>query len=262
MLGEVEQAEDPGLVGRRVAAEINLACGHCETCLRGLGRHCPNRNVMGILGKDGCFAEHVTLPVRNLHPVPDDVPDEAAVFTEPLAAAYEIPQLVHIDPDDRVLVVGDGKLGLLCALVLRESGCELTVVGHHERKLERMRRLGVRTATPETLSRSGFDYVVEATGSSTGLEYALDRVRPRGTLVLKSTVHGSAQVNTAKIVVDEVRVVGSRCGPFPPALRALGQTRIDPRGLVDATYALRDAVAAFEHAQQKGVLKVILRGDD
>lgn len=258
MVGVVEAAPDPAWVGKRVCAEINLACGDCEACLRGLGRHCPNRRVLGILGKDGCFAEHVTLPLANLHEVPEGPPDAVAVFTEPLAAAYEILQQVPVDPDARVLVLGDGKLGLLVTMVLVTAGAGVTLVGKHEDKLTIARRAGARTTTPDALHDRGFDVVVEATGSPSGLAMALDRIRPRGTLVLKSTFHGAPEVDTAKIVIDEIHLVGSRCGPFPPALRALETTRIDPTPLVTATRPLADAVNAFEEAQKPGVLKILL----
>ncbi|MFW6050084.1 MAG: MDR/zinc-dependent alcohol dehydrogenase-like family protein [Myxococcota bacterium] len=258
LVGVVQEAPDPVWVGRRVCAEINLACGRCDACLRGMGRHCPTRRVLGILGKDGCFAEWVTLPLANLHAVPEGMADETAVFTEPLAAAHEVLQQVAVDPDARVLVLGDGKLGLLVALVLVHTGADVTLVGKHDAKLAIGRRAGARTAVPQDLTEHGFDVVVEATGSPDGLAMALDRIRPRGTLVLKSTFHGKPEVDTAKLVIDEIHVVGSRCGPFPPALRALAQHRIDPAPLVSATRPLSDAVAAFEHAQAPGVLKVLL----
>lgn len=258
LLGVVEAAPERALVGKRVTGEINLACGACDACRRGLGRHCPTRTVLGILGKDGCLAEHVTLPVENLHVVPDGVPDAAAAFVEPLAAAFEILEQVHVDPSARVLVLGDGKLGLLATMVLRETGCDLTLAGKHERKLAIARALGVRTSTPDALDARGFDLVVEATGAEAGLAYALDRIRPRGTLVLKSTFHGTPRVPTAKIVIDEIHVVGSRCGPFAPAVRALAEGRVDPTPLVDATFPLVDAISAFERAQAPGVLKVLV----
>jgi alcohol dehydrogenase len=258
MVGEVEAAPDPSWVGKRVCAEINLSCGACETCARGLGRHCPTRRVLGILGKDGCFSEHVTLPLQNLHEVPDGLPDEAAVFVEPLAAAYEILQQVAVDPDARVLVVGDGKLGLLVAMVLQQSGAAVTLAGKHEAKLAIARRLGIAASTPDALRDNGFEVVVEATGSPHGLAFSLDRVRPRGTLVLKSTFHGQPEVNTAKLVIDEIHLVGSRCGPFGPSVRALAQARVDPSPLIHAVHPLANAEAAFEQAQAPGVLKVLL----
>lgn len=258
MVGEVEAHPDPSWVGRRVTAEINLACGACAWCNRGLGRHCPNRTVLGILGKDGCFAERVTLPVANLHAVPDDVTDETAIFAEPLAAAFEILEQVRVEPNAEVAVLGDGKLGLLACMVLRDTGCALTLVGRHPRKMAIAEALGVTTRRPEELGGEGFDVVVEATGSAAGLDLALAHIRPRGTLVLKSTFHGAPEVNTAKIVIDEIHLVGSRCGPFPPSLRALGHGRIDPSPLLDAVYPLDEAVAALERARARGTLKVAL----
>lgn len=261
-VGVVEAAPVASLVGRRVTGEINVSCGRCEVCARGLGRHCPDRAVLGILGKDGCLAEHVTLPVDNLHPVPDGVPDAAAAFVEPLAAAFEILEQVHVGPADRVAVLGDGKLGLLCAMVLRETGCDLTLVGRHDRKLAIAAGLGVRTARPEDGGgERAHDVLIEATGTPAGFELALERLRPRGTLVLKSTFHGRPAIDTARVVIDEITVVGSRCGPFGPAVRALHHGRIDPSPLVDATYPLSEAVAAFERAAEPGVLKVVVACD-
>ncbi|MFW6023200.1 MAG: alcohol dehydrogenase catalytic domain-containing protein, partial [Myxococcota bacterium] len=216
-VGRVEAAPDPAWVGKRVCGEINLACGACDACRRGLGRHCPTRRVLGILGKDGCFAEQLTLPLANLHEVPDVLSDELAVFAEPLAAAHEVLQQIAVDPDARVLVLGDGKLGLLLTAVLLQTGAEVTLVGKHDDKLALAQRRGAQTCTPDSLDGTGFDVVVEATGSPRGLALALDRIRPRGTLVLKSTFHGAPEVDTARIVIDEIRIVGSRCGPFPPA---------------------------------------------
>lgn len=259
MVGEVIAHPDPTWVGKRVAAEINLACGACSFCARDLGRHCPNRTVLGILGKDGCFAERVTLPTANLHAIPDDVSDELAVFVEPLAAAFEILEQVHVEPGASVAVLGDGKLGLLCAMVLGQTGCALTLVGKHPDKLARVAALGVSTRAPDELADERFDVVVEATGSPSGLALALAHLRPRGTLVLKSTFHGAAELDTAKIVIDELHLVGSRCGPFEPAVRALAQRRIDPAPLIDRSFPLDEAVAAFDHAASKGVLKVVLR---
>ncbi len=258
MVGVVVAAPDETLVGTRVTADINLACGGCEACRRGLGRHCPTRTVLGILGKDGCFAERVTLPVGNLHPVCDGLDDRLAVFNEPLAAAFEVLEQMHVPPDARVLVLGDGKLGLLVTMVLRGTGADLTLVGRHAHKLAHARALGVRALTPDALEARDFDVVVEATGAPDGLAFALDRVRPRGTLVLKSTFHGTPEVATSKIVIDEVHLIGSRCGPFAPALRALEAGHIDPAPLIEATYCLDDAVAAFEHAGRRGTLKILL----
>ncbi len=259
MVGVVESHPDPSWVGRRVTAEINLACGRCAWCARGLGRHCPTRTVLGISGKDGCFAERVTLPAANLHHLPDEVTDEAAVFVEPLAAAFEILEQIHVEPDARVLVLGDGKLGLLACMVLRHAGCSLTLAGKHPRKLAIAEALGVEVRRPDELGPEPFEVVVEATGAAAGLELALAHVRPRGTLVLKSTFHGAVELATAKLVIDEIRLIGSRCGSFPPAVRALAHGRVDPSPLLDAVFPLEDAVQALEHARRPGALKVALR---
>ncbi len=257
-VGEVVEADDRSWVGARVNGEINLGCRQCSWCLRGLARHCPTRTVLGILGKDGAFAEYLTLPVENLVRVPDHVRDEQAVLTEPLAAAFEILEQVHVQPQQRVLVVGDGKLGLLCALVLVGTGADVHLVGKHKKKLALAQARKVSTHTPESVPSEPFDVVVEATGSPDGFRYAVERTRPRGTLVLKSTFHGDTPMQMAPLVIHEITVVGSRCGPFVPALSAMAAARLDPTPLIQATYALRDGLLAFEHAQQPGTLKVLL----
>jgi threonine dehydrogenase-like Zn-dependent dehydrogenase len=258
-VGEVVEAAERTWIGARVTGEINLGCARCERCLAGLSRHCANRTVLGILGKDGCFAEYVTLPIRNLHRVPAGLPDSLAAFTEPLAAAYEILEQLRVEPDDRVAVLGDGKLGSLVALVLLHTGAEVTLVGRHRHKLDRIAAAGVRTALVDEHRDSGFDVVVEATGSPSGFERARSLLRPRGALVLKSTYHGRLELDAAPLVIDEITVVGSRCGPFAPALRALDQGRIDPAPLIDEVYPLADGVAALERAVAPGVAKVQLR---
>lgn len=257
LVGEVLEAPDASWVGRRVTAEINLGCGACKRCARSMSRHCATRTVMGILGRDGCFAELIALPLENLHAIPDEVSDELAVFAEPLAAAYEILEQVRVDPSWRVAVLGDGKLGSLVAMVLAQTGAELTVLGRHESKLARLAPLGLRTSLARDV-RGDFDLVVEATGSPAGFAQARELLRPRGTLVLKSTFFGETQVAMAPLVIDEITVVGSRCGPFPPAIRALADGRVDPSILVEDTYALADGVAALERAAERGVTKVLL----
>jgi threonine dehydrogenase-like Zn-dependent dehydrogenase len=258
LLGVVERCDDVRWVGKRVVGEINLACGACSWCARGLGRHCATRRVLGIVGKDGCFAEHATLPIANLHEVPDEIDDRHAVFVEPLAAAFEIVEQVAVAPGMRVLVAGDGKLGLLCAMVLRDRGADVTVLGRHARKLAIAANVGCRTATVDDFDEVEFDLAVEATGSSAGLASAIERVRPRGTVVLKSTTHGAAEVHTARIVVPEITLVGSRCGPFAPAIAALRAGAIDPTPLIDDTFALADGLRALARAAEPGVLKVLL----
>ncbi len=247
-----------GLLGARVVGEINAACGNCPACGRGEGRHCPNRTVLGILGRDGCLAEFCTLPVKNLHPVPDSVPDDAAVFTEPLAAAFRITEQVAFRGDERALVLGDGKLGLLCAMVLRGRVGELVLAGRHEEKLAIADGAGVGTVLAGELDETGFDVVVEATGSGEGLREALARVRPLGTVVLKSTVAGETVAPMAAAVVNEVTILGSRCGPFGAALAALADGSIDPRPLVTARYSLNDAEEALKRAAEPGALKVLV----
>jgi threonine dehydrogenase-like Zn-dependent dehydrogenase len=259
VVGVVEEGP-ADLVGRRVVAEINFSCGTCPSCARGLGRHCPTREVMGIVGADGAFADEVLVPAANLHLVPDGVSDEAAVFAEPLAAAFEVLAQVHVVPGASAVVLGDGKLGLLVASVLHQAGAQVTCVGRHARKLEHLARAGVATALMADFTPRGrVDLVVEATGSREGLARAVALVRPRGTLVLKSTVADAHELSLAPLVIDEITVVGSRCGPFAPALAALAARRVDVAALVDAVYTLDDAAAAIAHAGRAGTLKVLLR---
>ncbi|RME72019.1 MAG: alcohol dehydrogenase [Chloroflexi bacterium] len=258
-VGEVVQAETaPELAGKRVVGEINAYCGQCPTCRRGDPTHCPHRTTLGIDRRHGTMADYFTLPVHLLYPVPDAVPDEWAVFTEPLAAACEITDRLHIRPTDRVIVLGDGKLGLLIAQVLQLTGCDLLVVGRHPQKLAVLERRGIRTQLAGDPIEPGADVVVEATGSAEGFAAARGLVRPRGTLVLKSTFHGDVRLNLSMVVVDEVTLVGSRCGPFPAALRLLEQKLVDVEPLIHAVYPLDDGLAAFEQAAAPGVLKVLL----
>lgn len=260
-VGVVEQGP-PAWVGRRVCGEINAACGVCPTCRAGRRSHCPQRTVLGIVNRAGVFAEYTTLPVDNLVAVPDAVSDDAAVFTEPLAAAVEILEQVAVRPTDRVVVVGDGKLANLIVQVLALTGARLSVVGKHAHKLAllahtgaQLVQLGSDGSLPEPLTG---DVVVEATGSAGGFALARRIVRPRGTLVLKSTYHGDLTLNMSAVVVDELTLVGSRCGPFAPALRLLAQGRVRVAPLIAARYPLNDALAAMHTATQPGVLKVLL----
>jgi len=244
-------------VGRRVVGEINAACGRCPTCERGLARHCPTRTVLGILGRDGAFAEYLTLPVGNLHPVPDDLADDVAVLVEPLAAAFRIREQVQPQPEDTVHVMGDGRLGLLIAQVLAATGCRLTLVGRHPAKLALAKEWGIETAdTSQNLPQA--DLVVDATGAPDGLERAIARTRACGTVVLKTTCAESPPFNPAPLVIHEVTVIGSRCGPFPPALAALETGTVHVAPLIAATYPLAEGVEAFAHAARPGVLKVLL----
>lgn len=253
-VGEVVAASEPGLVGARVVGEINLACGGCEWCARGLGRHCPTRRVTGIAGADGAFAELLVVPVANLHRVPDVVPDADAVFTEPLAAAFEILDQVADVSGARAAVLGDGKLGLLVAQVLAQAGARVVLAGRHPEKLARAARLGIATGEPP----AGADLVVDATGAPSGLPTALSLVRPRGTVVLKTTVAAKHEVDLAPAVINEVTLVGSRCGRFAPALDALAARRIQVAPLVDGVYPLGDAVDAFARAAAPGTFKVLV----
>jgi threonine dehydrogenase-like Zn-dependent dehydrogenase len=252
-VGQVVNAPDPELVGRRVVGEINFACGACPTCRAGLRRHCPTRRVLGIVGADGAFADLLVVPAANLHPVPDSVPDAAAVFTEPLGAAFEILEQLPV-AGLRAVVLGDGKLGLLVAQVLRAAGADTLLAGHHPEKLERARRLGLAAGSPAP----GADLVVDATGAPGGLAAALGLVRPRGTIVLKTTVASEHRLDLSPTVIDEVTIVGSRCGPFAPALAALATTSVSVAPLVDAVYPLNDGVEAFAGAATPGTLKVLL----
>ena len=247
------------LLGKRVVGEINFGCGKCDHCRRGLRRHCPDRNVMGILNADGAFAEFVSVPDCNLHVVPDNVSDEEAVFTEPLAAAFEILEQVRLDPGDQALVLGDGKLGNLCAQVLKLTAASVTVLGKHEDKLRLIKRSGVRTILLRDWQPKQFDVVVEATGSESGLQTAINAVRPRGTLVLKSTIAGEHKVSLAPLVINEITVIGSRCGLFAPALDALEERSISVTPLIEDIYSLEDGVLAVEHAGRVGTLKILLR---
>ncbi len=267
VVGIVEQSDDPSLVGQRVVGEINANCGRCATCLAGNGTHCPQRTTLGIAGRDGTHADYTVLPTRNLARVPDGVSDEAAVFTEPLAAACEILEQVQVKPTDRVVVIGDGKLGLLVAQVLQLTGCELHVIGRHADKLAILARRAIRTEAlargdATTLPDGWADIVVECTGNAQGFASARRLVRPRGSLVLKSTYVGELEVDMSLIVVDEVRLIGSRCGPFAPALRLLQAGLVDVSSLIHARYALDQGLAAYEHAARRGALKVLLEMEE
>lgn len=256
-VGEVVAGSD-ALLGKRVVGEINFACGTCEWCQQQLGRHCTHRQVMGILQADGSFAEYLAVPEVNLHEVPEGVSDEAAVFTEPLAAAFEILEQVEVPSGTEVVVLGDGKLGLLCAQVLHVAGAHVTIVGKHEKKLGILRRLGVDAVTRSEWQARPATIVVEATGTADGLAQAMALVRPRGTLVLKSTVAQAHSVSLAPLVINEVTVIGSRCGRFPPALQALARQRLSVTPLIDEIYPLHEGVTAVHRAAQPGVLKVLL----
>jgi threonine dehydrogenase-like Zn-dependent dehydrogenase len=257
-VGVVESAPDPRWIGRRVVGEINAACGRCEACARGLGRHCPHRTVLGILGRDGAFAERLSLPLANLREVPDGVTDEAAVFCEPLAAAWEILEQVEVPVGTRTAVLGAGRLGQLCARVLARAGSPPLVVGRSDAKLALARAAGLETASADAAIERGFDLVVEATGAPEGLGRAVALVRPRGTIVLKSTYHGAAPIALAPVVIDEITIVGSRCGRFEPALAHLALDPALVAPLRTGCFALDDAASAFALASDRASMKVLL----
>ena len=257
-VGEVVAAGDQSWVGHRVVGDINISCGNCEQCLNGRPTHCENRTTLGIINRNGTFAEFTTLPISNLHRVPTSVPDEMAIFTEPLAAALEIQQQVHIRPTDRVLVVGAGRLGQLIAQTLALTGCDLHVVARHAYQQKILVERGIRIIAEEDIQPWRWDIVVEASGSPGGFSLARQAIRPRGTLVMKSTYEGEMSVNFSSIVVDEINIVGSRCGPFEPALRLMEKGQVDPSVLIAAEFTLGEALSAFERAAQPGVLKVLV----
>lgn len=261
-VGVVESSPDESLLGRRVVGEINAGCGRCELCVAGDARHCPFRTVLGIHGRDGAHAEFLQLPVANLLPVPDEIPDHVAVFVEPLAAAYGISERVPITSETEVGVIGDGKLGLLCAQTLALTGASVLLIGKHPEKLRIAARRGIKTETVEyARCRTApiFDMVVEASGTGTGFKMALDLLRPRGTIVLKSTFHGETPMDMARVVVNEISIVGSRCGRFAPALDLLKRRAVDVESLISGEYSLADGLRAMKRATESGVLKVLLR---
>lgn len=251
--------------GHRVVGEINCSCWACDTCLAGRPGHCPSRAVLGILGHDGAFAEYIAVPERNLHRVPDNVDTDAAVFTEPLAAAFQIPAQLPISRTHRIVVLGDGRLGNLCAQVLARESDHVTVVGKHPSKLALLERAGIATrilGAPDAKGRGegahGADIVVDCTGSATGLSTAIELVRPRGTIVLKTTIAAEQTLSLAPVVVDELTIIGSRCGPFDRALEALAAGQIDVRALIHGRFDLTDGVRALQRATEPGVLKVLI----
>lgn len=256
-VGVVEEGPSH-LMNQRVVGEINAACGHCRFCRTGQPTHCENRTVLGIVNRNGAFAEYLTLPAANLHPVPDRVSTDAATFTEPVAAALEIQQQVKITEGDRLLVVGDGKLGQLVAQTLALTGCELLVIGRHTEKLANLEARGIKTGFADAVQAGYFDISVECTGNPEGWAIARRALRPRGILVLKSTYAGDITIDASSLVVDEITLIGSRCGPFEPALDLLSQNQVDVKPLIQAHYPLEEGLAAFKHAQQRGVLKVLL----
>jgi threonine dehydrogenase-like Zn-dependent dehydrogenase len=260
-VGVVESSPDPGLIGQRVVGEINAGCGSCKLCEARDPRHCLQRTVLGIVERDGAFADYLRLPTANLLVVPAGIPDRAAVFTEPIAAACEILDQVAIDERMRVAVLGDGKLGQLIARVLKTSGCELILIGKYPEKLRLAEQAGIRTGLKDRLTiapADRFDIVVEATGSPQGFEMAVGLTRPGGKLILKSTFHDVVKIDLSRIVVDEISLIGSRCGRFDRALDLLARGDVDPHPLITAEYSLDDGVAAMAEARRNGVVKVLL----
>lgn len=256
-VGIVEQGAD-NLINKRVVGEINAACGYCRYCRSGQPTHCENRTVLGIVNRNGAFADYLALPINNLHLVPDNVPTDVATFTEPVAAALEIQQQIKINPQDRVLVVGDGKLGQLVAQTISLTGCDLLAIGRHAEKLVNLENKGIKVGYVDDVEERSFDIAIDCTGNSTGFDIARFALRPRGILVLKSTYNGKLSLDASALVVDEITLIGSRCGPFAPALELLATQKVDVQPLIHARYRLSEALTAFEVAQTRGTMKVLL----
>ena len=261
-VGEVTQSSDKALVGQRVVGEINVVCGRCDLCLSGLASHCRNRSVLGILNHDGAFADFVRLPAMNVHVVPKSIDDDAAVFVEPLAAAYQVLKQIPLDGRKWVTVLGDGRLGLLVAQVLRGAGCPVRVIGKYPEKLALCEKWQIRSRRlADIVPRHDQDVVVDCTGSAAGIELAIQMVRPRGTVVLKTTAAAGKPINLAPVVVDEINIVGSRCGSFREALSALAEKQVDVASLIHRRMKIEQGVEAMDLAGRPGVLKVILTMD-
>ena len=256
-VGVVEASQQKQWIGKRVVGEININCHQCAYCKEGKGNHCPNRSVLGISGKDGVFTEYVTLPVRNLHEVPEEIQDEEAVFVEPLAAACRIVEQIDLGQYDCAAVIGDGKLGLLIALTLKQTGCPVVLYGKHDDKMSILPR-DIKTIKTGSDTKQKYDLVVEASGSSAGFHTALDLIKPAGTLILKSTMHDVIQMPSAKLVVDEIVLIGSRCGPFREAINLLSNHKVDVKPLITGIWPLSQALEAFSIAQGSASLKVLL----
>ncbi|HBH60830.1 MAG TPA: alcohol dehydrogenase [Nitrospiraceae bacterium] len=258
-VGIVEKCGDKGFLGKRVAGEINLGCGTCFSCRKQMQNHCADRSVLGILNKDGVFAEYVALPVRNLHKIPKSISDEEAVFIEPLAAAYEILDQVGISSSDNVCVLGDGKLGLLAAQVIATTGSRLTAVGRHREKLSILDEIGINTSLSPAFKERDFDIVIDCTGSPSGIRTALQVVKPRGKIVLKTTIAKKMQIDMNQFVIHEISLIGSRCGPFPSAIKAIRSRQIDLYPLISSVYPIEEGLKAFQDASSKSALKVMLK---
>ncbi len=258
-VGDVVECEDSSWIGKRVVGEINLGCGHCAQCNSGIARHCPTRQVLGILDKDGVFAEFITLPVKNLHIVPDILTDEEAVFIEPIAAACEILEQIKISDGSIVAIIGDGKLGQLIAGVIRLTGCDITVIGKHPNKLQRVAKLGINTCLRDNIPDRSYDVVIEASGSPSGIHQSMKILKPRGILIIKSTTQEDIQINLATVVINEIQIIGSRCGRFEPAIELLRNRSINVMPLITATFLLDDWKNAFVYAQESESMKILLQ---
>jgi threonine dehydrogenase-like Zn-dependent dehydrogenase len=257
-VGAVVDSAAKALIGKRIAGEINSACGQCDLCLANMERHCPHRTVLGILGRNGAFAEYLTLPDRNLVELPDAIPDEVGAFVEPIAAAYEILEQVHFGRNEKVLILGDGRLGAVVGLTLWAEAYDPVIGGHHAEKLDLLAALGLKAESEQHL-HPGFDTVIDCTGDANGLKRAIELVRPRGRIILKSTAAISADLNLAPLVINEISVIGSRCGRFAPAVEARASGKIDPRPLISAIYPLTDSLAALDAARDPLNFKVLLQ---
>jgi threonine dehydrogenase-like Zn-dependent dehydrogenase len=258
-VGEVIAAADAHWIGQRVVSSINIGCGKCYWCLGNVPEHCEWRQTIGIHDRDGAFADYIAVPIANLHPVPDKVPDEAAVFTEPLAAALRIREQVVVRPSAKTAVIGPGRLGMLVGLVMALSGSDVTMLGRQTSSLRLPEKMGLKTGLSADFPENSFDLIVEVTGNQAGFAEGLRLIRPLGTIILKSTFHGHSNLNMTKIVVDEISVIGSRCGPFAPALRLLAHKQIDVHSLIDKVYSLSKGMDAIDYAANPGIRKVLLK---
>lgn len=257
-VGEVIDAQNKNLIGKRVVGEINCPCNRCLFCLRGMSNHCPNRTVLGIYNRDGVFAEYTTLPEENLHIVPDGLSDEIAVFTEPVAAGYRILEQVQFNPDDFVVVLGDGRMGQIISQIINPYVRKLVCVGKHPQKMFLLNIYGIDTCLLEYWQDKNVDVVIDVTGNSTAQSFALSILRPQGTLVIKSTTEQSNNINFSKLVVDEIKIIGSRCGPFEPAIKALAEKKVEVEYMISHIFPFEDMTKAFETAQNKDNLKVLI----
>lgn len=257
-VGEVEECRQKDWVGKRVVGEINCSCGRCQYCQQGLKNHCPTRSVLGIYNRDGAFGEYLTLPMTNLHFIPEDISDECAVFVEPLAASCRILEQIQIKQSDEVIVLGDGKLGLLVAQVISLTGCSLKVIGKYESKLAILKKGVIETLLVSAANNIKSDIVIDCTGTAAGFEMANKIIKPTGKIVLKSTIAGTQNINFSSLVVNEITLIGSRCGSFTSAIRLLKDRQVEVETLISGIYPLEEGLTAFKKASTRGVLKVLL----